>query len=92
MGFGVMVRKATGALPHRATLVCQDEDHLTGNLARGLSKWTGDKEGRNVRAVKTVSTKFNWTAEAMSWNVAWRQESTIVWFSNLEAKNPRRTY
>ena len=57
---------------------------LPGYLAPGFSKWTRDYE--------TVSTKFNWTPEVISWNRAWRQECTIVWFSNLEAKNLRWTH
>ena len=47
---------------HRATLVRVDKERLTclsKNRAPGLSQWTGDEDERIVRAVKTVSTKFN---------------------------------
>ena len=62
MGYDFMVSNAIGALPHRATLVREDKKHLTWlstDHAPGLSQWTGDDEERIVRAVKTVSTKFN---------------------------------
>ena len=57
-----MVSNAIGALSHRATLVREDKERLTWlstDHAPGLSQWTGDEEERIVRAVKTVSTKFN---------------------------------
>ena len=63
MGYDFMVSNAIGALPHRATLVREDKERLTclsTDHAPGLSQWTGDEEERIVRAVKTVSTKFNW--------------------------------
>ena len=62
MGYDFMVSNAIGALPHRATLVREDKERLTRlsmDHAPGLSQWTGDEEERIVRAVKTVSTKFN---------------------------------
>ena len=62
MGYDFMVSNAIGALPHRATLVGEDKERLTWlstDHAPGLSQWTGDEEERIVRAVKTVSTKFN---------------------------------
>ena len=63
MGYDFMVSNAFGALPHRATLVGEDKERLTWlstDHAPGLSQWTGDEEERIVRAVRTVSTKFNW--------------------------------
>ena len=62
MGYDFMVSNAIGALPHRATLVREDKEHLTWlsyHHAPGYYQWTGDAEERIVRAVKTVSTKFN---------------------------------
>ena len=62
IGYGFMVSNAIGALPHYATLVREDKERLTWPFtdhAPGLSQWTGDEEERIVRAVKTVSTKFN---------------------------------
>ena len=62
MGFDFMVSDAMGALRHRATLVREDRERLTWlstDHAPGLFQWTGDEEERIVRAVKTVSTKFN---------------------------------
>ena len=62
MGYDLMVSNAIGALPHRATLVREDKEHLTRlstDRAPGQSPWTGDEEERIVRAAKTVSTKFN---------------------------------
>ena len=62
MGYDFMVSKPIGALPHRATLVREDKERLTWlstDHAPGLSQWTGDEEERIVRAVKTVSAKFN---------------------------------
>ena len=57
-----MVSNAIGALHHRAMLFREDKERLTWlstDHARGLSEWTGDEGERIVRAVKTVSTKFN---------------------------------
>ena len=62
MGYDFMVSNAIGALPHRATLVREDKQRLTWlstDHAPGFSQWTGDEEEIIVRAVKTVSTKFN---------------------------------
>ena len=62
MGYDFMVSSSIGALPHGATLVGEDrEGHtwLSTDHAPGLSQWTGDEEERIVRAVKTVSTRFN---------------------------------
>ena len=62
MGYDFMVSNAIGALPHRATLVGEDKERLTWlstDHAPGLSQWTRDEEERIMRAVKTVSTKFN---------------------------------
>ena len=57
-----MVSSAIGTLPHRATLFREDKERLTWlstDHAAGLSQWTGDEEERILRAVKTMSTKFN---------------------------------
>ena len=62
MGYDFRVSNAIGALPHRATLVGEDKERLTGlstDHAQGLSQWTEDEESRIVQAVKTVSTKSN---------------------------------
>ena len=62
MGNDFMVGNAIRALPHRAALVREDKERLTRlstDHAPGLSQWTGDEEERIVRAVKTMSTKFN---------------------------------
>ena len=62
MGYDFMVSNAIGALLQRATLVQEDKERLTWlstDHAPGLSQWTGDEEERILRAVKTVSTKFN---------------------------------
>ena len=44
-----------------------------------------------MRAVKTVSTKFNGDLEVISKNEAWRHKCTIASFNTLEAQTPRRT-
>ena len=62
MGYDFMVINSTGALPHRATLVREAKECLTWlstDHAGGLSQWTGDEGERILRAVKTVSMKFN---------------------------------
>ena len=62
MGYDFMVSNAIGALSHRAMLVREDKVRLTWlstDHAPRLSQWTGNVEDTTVRAVKTVSNKFN---------------------------------
>ena len=57
-----MVSNAIGALSQRATLAREDKERLTWlstDHAPGLSQSTPDEEKRIVRAVRTVTTKFN---------------------------------
>ena len=60
MGYGFMVANAIGALPHRATLVREDDECLTWlstDYACGSSQWNAEEEDRIVRAVQAVGAK-----------------------------------
>ena len=60
MGYDFMVGNAIGALPHRATLVWEDEECLTWlstDYACGSSKWNAEEEDRIVQAVQAVAAK-----------------------------------
>ena len=60
MGYDFMVGNAIGALPHRATLVPEDDDCLTWlstDYACGSSQWNAEEEDRIVRAVQPVGAK-----------------------------------
>ena len=60
MGYDFMVANAIGALPHRATLVGEDDECLTWlstNYACGSSQWNAEEEDRIVRAVQAVGAK-----------------------------------
>ena len=60
--YDILVSNTIGALPHSAALIREDKERLTPLYtahAPDISQWTGDEEERIVRAVKTVSTKFN---------------------------------
>ena len=62
MGYQFIVRNNIGAFPHRAMFVEEDKECLTWlstDHAPALSHRTGDEKDRIVRAVKTVSDKFN---------------------------------
>ena len=92
---GIMVINAIGALPHRATFVPEDRERLTWlstDHAPGLSQSTGDVEERILRAVKTVSTKFNGDRQVhlMEYGMAPKVCSRMV--QQLRDQNPRQTY
>ena len=60
MGYDFMVANAIGALPHRATLVREDDECLTWlskDYACGSSEWNAEEEDRIVRAVQAVGAK-----------------------------------
>ena len=60
MGYDFMVGNAIGALPHRATLVREDDECLTWlstDYACGSSKWNAEEEDRIVQAVQAVGGK-----------------------------------
>ena len=60
MGYDFMVGNAIGALPHRATLVREDEECLTWlsmDYACGSSQWNAEEEDRIVQAVQAVDVK-----------------------------------
>ena len=60
MGYDFMVANAIGALPHRATLVREDDECLTWlstDYACRLSQWNAEEEDRIVRAVQAVGAK-----------------------------------
>ena len=57
MGYDFMVGNAIGALPHRATLVREDDECLTWlstDYACGSSQWNAEEEDRIVQAVQAV--------------------------------------
>ena len=61
MGYDFMVANAIGALPHRATLVREDDECLTWlstHYACGSSQWNAEEEDRIVQAVQAVGAKF----------------------------------
>ena len=60
MGYDFMVANAIGALPHRATLVREDDECLTWlstDYACGSSQWNAEEEDRIVRAVQAAGAK-----------------------------------
>ena len=60
MGYDFMVANAIGALPHRATLVREDDECLTWvstDYACGSSQWNAEEEDRIVRALQAVGAK-----------------------------------
>ena len=60
MGYDFMVANAIGALPHRATLVQEDDECLTWlstDYACGSSQWNAEEEDRIIRAVQAVGAK-----------------------------------
>ena len=60
MGYDFMVGNAIGALPHRATLVQEDNECLTWlstDYACGSSQWNAEEEDRIVQAVQAVGAK-----------------------------------
>ena len=60
MGYDFTVETANGALPHRATLVREDDECLTWlstNYACGSSQWNAEEEDRIVQAVQAVGAK-----------------------------------
>ena len=60
MGYDFMVGNAFGALPHRATLVREDDECLTWlstYYACGSSQWNAEEEDRIVQAVQAVGAK-----------------------------------
>ena len=60
MGYDFMVGNAIGALPHRATLVREDNECLTWlstDYACGSSQWNAEEEDRIVQAVQAVGVK-----------------------------------
>ena len=60
MGYDFMVANAIGALPHRATLVREDDECLTWlstDYACGSSQWNAEEEDRIVREVQAVGAK-----------------------------------
>ena len=59
-GYDLMVANAIGALPHRATLVWEDEECLTWlstDYAWGSSQWNAEEEDQIVEAVQAVGAK-----------------------------------
>ena len=60
MGYDFMVANAIGALPHRATLVREDNECLTclsREYACGSSQWNAEVEDQIVQAVQAVGAK-----------------------------------
>ena len=60
MGYDFMVENAIGALPHRATLVREDNECLTWlstDYACGSSQWNAEEENRIAQAVQAVGAK-----------------------------------
>ena len=60
MGYDFMVANDIGALPHRATLVREDDECLTWlatDYACGSSQWNAEEEDRIVQAVQAVGAK-----------------------------------
>ena len=60
MGYDFMVVNAIGALPHRATLVREDNECLTWlstDYACGSSQWNAEGEDQIVQAVQAVGAK-----------------------------------
>ena len=60
MGYDFMVGNAIGALPHRATLVWEDNECLTSlstDYACGSSQWNAEEEDRIIQAVQAVGAK-----------------------------------
>ena len=60
MGYDFMVGNAIGALPHRATLVREDDECLTWlstDYACGSSQWNAEEEDRIAQAVQAVGAK-----------------------------------
>ena len=60
MGYDFMVGNAIGALPHRATLVREDDECLTWlstDYACGSSQWSAEEEDRIVQAVQAAGAK-----------------------------------
>ena len=60
MGYDFMVANAIGALPHRATLVQEENEclrWLSTDYACGSSQWNAEEEDRIVRAVQAVGAK-----------------------------------
>ena len=60
MGYDFMVGNAIGALPHRATLVREDDESLTWlsmDYACGSSQWNAEEEDLIVQAVQAVGAK-----------------------------------
>ena len=60
MGYDFMVGNAIGALPHRATLVREDNECLTWlstDYACGSSQWNAEEEDRIIQAVQAVGAK-----------------------------------
>ena len=60
MGYDFMVANAIGALPHRSTLVREDDECLTWlstDYACGSSQWNAEEEDRIVQAVQAVGAK-----------------------------------
>ena len=60
MGYDFMVGNAIGALPHRATLVREDNECLTWlstDYACGSSQWNAEEEDRIVQAVQAVGAR-----------------------------------
>ena len=60
MGYDFMVGNAIGALPHRATLVREDNECLTWpptDYARRSSQWSAEEEDRILQAVQAVGAK-----------------------------------
>ena len=52
MGYDFMVSNSAGALPHRATLICEANERLSWPLthyAPAGSQWTGQEEDKIVR-------------------------------------------
>ena len=60
MGYDFMVGNSIGALPHRATLVREDNECLTWlstDYACGSSQWNAEEENQIVQAVQAVGAK-----------------------------------
>ena len=60
MGYDFMVGNTIGALPHRATLVREDDECLTWlstDYACGSSQWNAEEEDRMVQAVQAVDAR-----------------------------------
>ena len=60
MGYDFMVANAIGALPHRATLVREDDECLTWlstDFSCGSSQWNAEEEDQIIQAVQAVGAK-----------------------------------